>query len=407
MGAFGIQGLCGLLLTVLIGRNYGPAPLGLFNQVVALYIIASQLATIGVQFSAIKHVAVLHEDMDAARACALSAIILTLGTASLAAAAGYAGAPLLARLFQGDGLRLAWLIVLPGLVFFALNKTLLAVVNAFSHMRAFAVALASRSVLMLAALSGCVWYGVPPEYLTGILPCSEGLLSLGLLLYAWRSFGLRYLPGWRSWARQHLAFGAKSFLGGAVIELYSRMDVILLGLLCASNEQIGVYSMAALLVEGIAQVFGVVRNVINPKITQHVAQGRFDELAALRTRVARSSWLAALPCGVLAVIIYPHVLPMVSADPSFADSTSVFAILMAGLVVTAGYQPFMMALVLGGFPGQQTLLMSFILLVSILGNVLLIPALGINGAAFATASSMVFGVLLLKHLFRRQTGFPL
>ena len=47
-------GLGGFLVNVLIGRMYGPAALGVFNQVLAFYLVASQASVGGLAFSTLK-----------------------------------------------------------------------------------------------------------------------------------------------------------------------------------------------------------------------------------------------------------------------------------------------------------------------------------------------------------------
>ncbi len=406
MGAFGVQGVSGLALNVLIGRFYGPAPLGLFNQVFALYIFFSQLAVFGLHFSALRHVAEHRDDPSQAGPAAVSALLLTMAAATLVTAASFLGAPLLSRAWRSPDFGPAWLAVLPGLWCFALNKTLLAVINAHSHMRAFAVAQAARYLLLLAALGWWVVRGLPGELLAGIISASEIVLTLGLVAYAPAVLGLPRLAGCGPWLRRHLDFGARSFLSGAVIELNSRVDVILLGFY-VDDAAIGVYSLAALFIEGLAQVYVVLRNVINPMITRFVTQNRFDELARLRDRLVKATWLVSIPVGVVAMVLYPLVLPPLAKDPAFVASVPVFALLMAGLILSAGYQPFAMALLQSGFPGLQTVYMGLILAANVVGNAVLIPALGIDGAGAATGASFVCGVFFLKWLYRRRTGFAL
>jgi O-antigen/teichoic acid export membrane protein len=107
------------------------------------------------------------------------------------------------------------------------------------------------------------------------------------------------------------------------------------------------------------------------------------------------------------VLLYPLVLPFLAGSPAFAASVPVFTLLMAGMVLSAGYQPFAMALVQSGFPGLQTVFMGLILTANVIGNAVCIPAFGIDGAAAATGASFVAGVFFLKWLYRKRTGFAL
>lgn len=406
MGAFAVQGVCGLALNVLIGRFYGPASLGLFNQVFALYILFSQFAVFGLHYSALVHVAQSRETAAVAQAVAVSAVLLTMATATVTVLAAFVGAPLLARAFSSQEFEAAWLTALPGLWCFALNKTLLAILNGQGRMQAFAVAQAGRYLLLLAALGLWIARGLPAGLVAGILSAAELALTLGLLVSMAGLSDWSRPTGLGAWSRRHLQFGARSFLSGAVIELNSRVDVILLG--CYLDEAaIGIYSLAAMFVEGAAQAFVVLRNVVNPLITRHVAKGEFAQLVALRRRLSRWIWMLSIPAGIVAVAAYAELLPLLVGDAAFAASVPVFAILVAGLVVSAGYQPFALALVQGGWPGLQTVCMGLVLAVNVLGNALFIPVWGIVGAAMATSVSFVAAVPILRYLFIKRTGFAL
>lgn len=406
LGAFAVQGVCGLGLNVLIGRFYGPAPLGLFNQIFALYIFASQLAVFGLHFSALKHVAQHRDESETARCAAVSAVLLTMGTATAVTLMSLFVAPLLPLAFDSPNIERAWLLVLPGLWFFSLNKTLLAVINAFSHMRAFAVAQSARYLLLLGAVMACVGFNVPGEWLSGTITCTEALLGLGLACYFPRMTGSIRLAGCKSWVRRHMDFGYRSFLSGTVIELNSRVDIILLGFYTDAYH-IGVYSIAALFAEGVAQVYTMLRNIVNPMITRCIVNNRYDEFQTLRKKISRITWIVSVPCGVIAMFFYPVVVGRLVDNSEFGASVPVFAILTMALILSSGYQPFFMTLIQSGFPGLQTIFMAFILAVNVLGNTLLIPAYGIDGAAVATGSSAIAGGFFLKLLFRRRTGFPL
>ena len=74
---------------------------------------------------------------------------------------------------------------------------------------------------------------------------------------------------------------------------------------------------------------------------------------------------------------------------------------MSGIVLSSGYIPFGQILVQAGRPGLQTILTLMLVLFNFTVNMLLIPILGIIGAAAASAMAHVVGVLLLKLFAQR------
>ena len=90
-----------------------------------------------------------------------------------------------------------------------------------------------------------------------------------------------------------------------------------------------------------------------------------------------------------------------------SSAGSYFAVLVAGMVASAGYQPFQPLLLYGGYPGWHTWLMLAVVLVNAAGNFLLIAWLGPIGSAIATGAAFVAGVLVLRALVRQRMGLAI
>ena len=400
--SFGILGVSGFLLNIIIGSCYGAATLGVFNQVFALYIVLSQFAVFGVHYSVVKHVAQHSEDNATCDAIISSAIAVTALCAGVACAAGYALSNRVGAIFSRD-VAVGWIYVLPGLWCFALNKVLLGILNGKRFMRAFAVAQAMRYILFIVFLVCCVLLGVPGPALPLIISAGEMLLLIFLLVYVMKFHRPIWFGQWSGWARRHIDFGTRGFLSGTMTEINSRVDVLMLGHF-ATDKDVGIYSMASLIVEGLAQLAVVVKHNVNPILTQMIAQGRIENLREIVRRGVRIFYAVMAVIGILAIVLYPLAIRLLMRDSSFMDSWAPFAILMGGLILCSGYLPFNMILVQAGYPGTHTVLMSAVVLTNIVLNALLIPWLGISGAALATAVSFVLSAVYLKGLVRRKIG---
>jgi O-antigen/teichoic acid export membrane protein len=80
---------------------------------------------------------------------------------------------------------------------------------------------------------------------------------------------------------------------------------------------------------------------------------------------------------------------------------------MLGIVLASGYIPFGQTLLMGGRPGWHTGLMAATVASNVIGNSILIPIYGLNGAAAATAIATVLSVFVLKALVKWRLGFRL
>jgi O-antigen/teichoic acid export membrane protein len=105
--------------------------------------------------------------------------------------------------------------------------------------------------------------------------------------------------------------------------------------------------------------------------------------------------------GVIAVLIYP-MGALVSEDTLlYLRSWPIFAILMSGIALSSGYIPFGQILVQAGQPGLHTIMTLLLVVFNFTLNLLLIPVLGLIGAAIATALAHCVGVFLLKIFTKR------
>ena len=405
VGGLALVGLSGVVLNILIGRFYDPAALGVFNQVFAVYILFSQIGVFGIHLSVLKYVAQLAED-PAQRDTSLTAGLILAGLVSLAATSvcwllsGWVGR-WLGSPQVGQGL--LWM--LPGLFFFSVNKVLLAVLNGLRRMKAFALAQALRVFFMIGALVICLVLGAPAHRLPVLLSAAEGGLFILLLIYLPRCCGLRLSGGLWHWGEIHLRFGLKGFLSGTLAEMNTRVDVIMLGFFMG-DAQVGIYSVAALPAEGLAQLAVVMRNNYNPLLARFISQDRREELAAMVKKGKKAFFLTMLGVGALALALYPLYLWLVG-KPEFSASWLPFALLVGGLVAASPWLPFDMILVQGGLPGSHTLLRLFGVLSNILLNLILIPLWGLAGGALATGTSFVLLTFYLRAMSRSRLDIRL
>jgi O-antigen/teichoic acid export membrane protein len=183
----------------------------------------------------------------------------------------------------------------------------------------------------------------------------------------------------RRWIAEHLRFGGKAFPSGLFSELNTRIDVLILGAF-ATDAVVGVYSLAAILAEGMYQLLVAVRTTYAPAL---VAGLPYGEIARGRNR----TYLGAAALGALAVPAYALVI---------GPSWPLFAVLVGGMVLGAGYVPFSQILVCRGFPTGHTLMILAVLVYNAAANAILVPLAGPMGAACATGSTFVVAALLTR-----------
>jgi O-antigen/teichoic acid export membrane protein len=191
----------------------------------------------------------------------------------------------------------------------------------------------------------------------------------------------------------------RGVLTGVLSEMNTRIDVLMLGLVY-TDAMVGVYSFAAILAEGFFQLSVAVRNNADPRLGQYFAHGQRAEITAFARQIRRYFFPVMFGIGILAVVVYPLVLTVISSPEHLTTSWLVFGILITGYVLTSGYTPFNGLLLIGNLPGWQTGLMLLTTITSISLNALLIPLLGLYGAALATAMTFIVSTIALVIIAR-------
>lgn len=389
-----IVGVSGIIINMVIARFYTSYDLGVFNQVYAVYVLFSQLATIGVQVSVLKHVA-QHADTVKKNEIISAAIYLALFFATFFTSILFFIKDFLGKVLNSPGVASALIYVLVGLWCFALNKVFMGILNGLERMKAYAFFTALRGLGFIVCILTAAFLRIEGHKLPLIFTFTEAMVMLSLLLFTKRFFSFVPLKACISWIRTHLAFGLKSLSNGLVTQLYIRVDVLILGFF-STDRIVGIYSMAAIIIEGIFQIPFVLRRIFDPKLTKGIYQNQKEDVWVLIRSGSFRVFMVMFPVFAVVVFCYPLVINLITGNPDFKASWKVLLILSAGGVIQSSYIPFSGLMMLGGYPGHQSLFILSVCIINIALNFLLIPAYGMYGAAAATAISFVCFVIIFK-----------
>lgn len=406
LGSFVVLAVSGMVINLVVAGARDAAALGVFNQAYAVYIIASQLATLGLHYSVLRHAA-LHEAEEAVRGrMFFTAAVCALGLGALAAVVVGLGAGSVGKLFDSaaTGRAVAW--AATGLLLFSLNKVLLAYLNGLRRMRAFAILQGLRYLVVMAVVCAVAASPLPIEMATLAFLVAEAATAAGALAYLARNHLARHLHFDREWLRAHIRFGSKGLAAGMFAEFNSRIDVLLIGIFLP-DRAVGIYSFAAMMVDGVYHVLAMVRINFNPVLVGALRDGDHAQAMGLRRQSARFVLPATLAMAVLAVLALWGLSTWVVPHKDLHEGMPSLLILMSGLVLVSALVPFDNLLMVSGHPGYQTLQQVITVAANALVAVLLLPVLGIAGAACGTALSYLAGVAALLVFSRRIVGWNL
>ena len=403
-GSFAVMAATGVILNFFIAGYFGIKALGVFNQIYALYVVAAQFAVMGFHDSAQKHTSQMDAEPENLGVVSAAALLLAAGFGLISALGIYLASHLIGVLADsqavGNGIALA----APGLMFFAINKVLMGVLNGVRRMKAFAGAQTLRVAVILISCLTIAWLE-QPLYMLGLSFTIAEVALLPLLLYLVRP-RLRHFhfdEALKRWVKVHYHFGSRALINGFLAESYIRIDVIMLGVL-VSDYDVGVYSLAAMFIEGLFQVPVVIRTLANPELARLLKDD--DKLATSRfcRKVALISLAAFTVVAAGVLIIYPYLVTYL-ADDLVSLSHPILLELVGGLLIYSVMIPMDHVVLQGGYPGRQSLLMTFNVTINVILNLVLIPFFGLYGACSATAASFVLAAIVINGVSWKWLGF--
>jgi O-antigen/teichoic acid export membrane protein len=197
-----------------------------------------------------------------------------------------------------------------------------------------------------------------------------------------------------------LGYGLRLYPAGVATFLSYRADLFLLSALVGDAAAIGLYAMAVSLAEITFQVPDSVATLFYPRVAGS-SRAEADRMAPATARmtllITLLATLALLPVAWLAIRL---VLP--GFDGSFLP----FVILLPG-TVALGLSKVLSGYISGlGRPGPVSAIAAAALGLNLACNVILIPPLGIVGAALSSLVSYTAHALLTIRLASRLSGAP-
>ena len=398
MASIGVVAVSGFLLNVLIGKFYGAESLGTFNQIFAVYAVTSALALFGINTSTLKYVAETH-DVAQQRGWFSNGVLITLG-ASFFVVLGFLALRAVGGLLgRAHAFQSGVFIALLGLPLFCVTRVVMAFYNAKREMIRFAKVQVAKPLFMAVALGLCVQRHLSFDVFIYSLPLADCIV---FALFVIPELLANFRPRWvKSFAREHLRFGAKSMVIYFLGELYDKIDILVLGFF-VPLANLGVYSFATVFARSLLNIASVTQNNFNPIISSHFRAAR-HEILQDRVRTVRkyNFWIVSL-VAVAMLLAYPLVIRFGLKNAAFEGSFGIFAMILGGIYFFSVFSWSWGLLSMTGKPELQIGLSAATALFCLVVTVPAVKFFGVSGAAAAVILSNVFNVVVLDQISRRS-----
>lgn len=388
---FSIVGLAAsYLLQVFLGRWMGPSGLGNFNYAFTWGRFLSIFGDFGVALSSLKFIPEYRAKEDWGR---LKGVLIAFtGLALLGCSVMALGAIFFFGTFPPDDIALITLfagLALTPLI--ALKELYMETLRALNYIAlAYAPAHVAQHLIVLAAAAAIF---LTSGELTSLQAVGGLALSLVLVVIV-QLIGLvrtlrpqlkRTKPIFeiRHWVRRSLPMMAiKSF-----VMIMERVDIIMVGLILGSFAT-GIYSVAARMATLCSFGRYAVNAITAPKIAPLYNEGKMDELQRLARQSSRLSFLAGLVLFVVIAVFSQFWLSIFGEE--FIVGQTALVLLSLAYLINSGLGPVGYLMHLTDYYASSTRIHVISLIVNIGLNAVMIPTMGIEGAALATAFAALF-----------------
>lgn len=383
----------GFVASILIARALGPEGRGLYAFPIAFLGIVMAVSNVGLEhanvFLAGQGVSLRRLWSDGTLAAVLIGALVWALIAGLYAGAGKG-------LFAG--LPAAWIavsIVQVPLLLQTLYWSNLLQLN--GRLRS-AVRASVASVAVHAVLCGILYvsHALTPFRVLLLTLAANGTTWGLLLLLCARTRLIGAAPEWSS-LRRGVLFGLKAHIGLIFFFLALRVDQVLVQRMLGFHE-LGLYSLAVTL----AELIWLLSDPFAASLLPHQVRATRGDERGLGYATARMSLMVAAVAGAVAWIAAPHAI-RVLYGVKFEGSVWPFRLLLPGVVALAALRPLAAILLKEGRPWLLSGLGLLSLVLNLIANLMLLPAIGIAGASLA--STIAYLTLAVAYVMvTRRTG---
>jgi O-antigen/teichoic acid export membrane protein len=409
----------GFLFVAIVSRTLSPSEAGALFEAIAIFLIATNTTELGADTGLLRFGPTYRErkPADLVRLM-LVALLPSLVVSSIVSAVLLLLAPQLSHVFfhhvsdvdsVNDIRILAWC-----LPFCTLTTVLLAGTRAWSIIPNIVIQymilpasrpalLALVSILGVTPILAALAYGVP----TG----ATFVAALVILILFLRTEHLNNecsaagtngeVTPVRQLARLFWAFCIPRSFTAAFQVLISWLDVLLVGAL-ASARDAAAYTVASRYLLLGTFALNAVSVAIAPQISKLMDFRNYNQVSALYT--TSTAWIVMLSWPPLLVLTMFSPLFMSIFGHGYALGDAALSILAFSMLANAGTGANMVVLAMAGRSGVNLFIVAATLVPNVVLNLILIPRLGIDGAAIAWMTSIVLTAMLTTTLLWRLYG---
>lgn len=398
-----IGSACGYGFLLLVTRTSGADTWGVFALCFALLNISSMVGRIGIDTALIKYIATFKDSFSNVKAIYLKAISIVSFSTFFTSIILYFSADFIAdfvfqKEFLAPYIKIISFVILPFSIITVNAQSLrgLKDIKGFSiyqHVAKFFISIILY--LIIIKFFNFQKY-VEPLYAFSIsLFVVMGLSSIPFIkiIKQNRSSDIKISK------KELLKTSFPMMLATSVLLIMSWVDTIMIGIFCTETE-VGIYNGTLRLAMAIGIVLGAVNSITAPKISETYNSGDIEKFKKIVRSSTRIIFFSTLPIFFVFITFPKFILSILG--PDFVVAKSVFIILLLGKMIASMSGSVGVILQMVGKEKVFQNIVSIALIFNIILNLLLIPKMGISGAAIASAFSIIFwNISAVIYIYRK------
>ncbi|MDF2037671.1 flippase [Cytobacillus oceanisediminis] len=391
--------LLGLLASIIIARSLGPEGNGLYQLIVLLPTTLMTLLNLGVGTSSVYYVGQKKYDIkDIIKTNTASGAVLSL----VAVIIGLIGVMFFSdKFFEGVPQNYLYfiLLIMPLLM---LNDFYLVIFQGVQDFKSFNSLALLRQLAALITLVIFIFVlkiglvGTVIAFIAGVV--AQFIVTLILLN---KNLKTNLFTGSfsKAYFKESFSFGFKAHFSNVLSFINYRADIYLISMFL-NPAAVGLYGVAVSIAERLWIVSQSISSVLYPAIS---SSSDVDSKNKLTSVISRNVLFFSIIAGIVFYFASDLIFRLLFGE-AYADSSDILKMLLPGIILFSVDRILSNDLAGRGKPELNMYTSIFTVASNIILNILLIPKIGIAGAAVSTSVTYSLSTLVKMILFKRETG---
>ncbi len=395
-----ISGAAHFVLRIFLARYLGPADLGLYTLSFTAYSFGLLLSAFGIGAALTKYVAEYKGDNPRISALVSTGSLISFIIGIIMGLMMFiAAAPIANHFFHMPQLGPLLRIIAISLPFIALEKATLGFMVGLRRMRTYAALQIFQNVLMviLTVVLVIIGYGLIGAVFA--LVVSIVLTSLISVFIIRKSLTIPGTLQFPQLVKMLTIFGVYVVLANGIDLINANAGNVILGYFM-TDVDVGLYGTAITLFSVIRQPAAAIQTITSSTIATYWGRGEIEKIENLVNKVMKYVAAVMIPIGFVAVFFAREIITIIFGA-EYAAAALPFQILVVGAVIGAIQASVGTVLSSTAYVNMIFKLGGIAVVANTMLNWLLVPRLGMSGAAIGTTVSILVVVLLNLYFAQR------